>query len=548
MPESFKDDDCKSSGAVGSTRHLSHLTVDDEALDETSRTHHEPKEIQDSIESIVEEGLPGDDGEQLQKDKEDNGVGKPSSGSSSSPSMSRNDPADPNLRLHRKVAEIAANAYKRASAQSQVLSRSKLEDVGLVQFKELEIGEFLGKGSFSNVHEITKVTCCRATTGVEHTVKFADDTSNITEGNRLTINALSKMVSDPRELLTDHYQREDNAGENGGTYRYAVKFLKEEIRSTPQKYAIGTADLVVEGMFLASLSHPNIIKVRGLPEGGVKSLTSVHRKYGYFLVLDRLFDTLSERIYKKWQKEHRIEVTRNLFGRMNKEEKDARNRDLAVRLKVAFDVCAALKFLHGKSIIYRDLKPENLGFDIRGDIKLFDLGLVKELHPSDRDKRGNYKLSMAGTPRYMAPECGMYQPYNLSADTYSLSMILWEIVTLNKPLKDFTYSRLKNEVFIDGFRPSMKGIFNKRIRALINSGWSQNPSKRPSMDLVYGELREEYMRLAPGAVPEAQTSHNRRRSTFVSKRATGLLSIRHLMKLDSTDSLIKEDSKDKEKK
>lgn len=138
----------------------------------------------------------------------------------------------------------------------------------------------------------------------------------------------------------------------------------------------------------------------------------------------------------------------------------------------------------------------------------------------------------------------MYQPYNLSADTYSLSMILWEIVTLNKPLKDFTYSRLKNEVFIDGFRPSMKGIFNKRIRALINSGWSQNPSKRPSMDLVYGELREEYMRLAPGAVPEAQTSHNRRRSTFVSKRATGLLSIRHLMKLDSTDSLIKEDSKD----
>lgn len=169
---------------------------------------------------------------------------------------------------------------------------------------------------------------------------------------------------------------------------------------------------------------------------------------------------------------------------------------------------------------------------------------MKELHPSDRDKRGNYKLSMAGTPRYMAPECGMYQPYNLSADTYSLSMILWEIVTLNKPLKDFTYSRLKNEVFIDGFRPSMKGIFNKRIRALINSGWSQNPSKRPSMDLVYGELREEYMRLAPGAVPEAQTSHNRRRSTFVSKRATGLLSIRHLMKLDSTDSLIKEDSKD----
>ena len=50
---------------------------------------------------------------------------------------------------------------------------------------------------------------------------------------------------------------------------------------------------------------------------------------------------------------------------------------------------------------------------VRGDIKLFDLGLVKELHPNDQDKRGNWRLSMAGTPRYMAPECGMYQPYNL---------------------------------------------------------------------------------------------------------------------------------------
>jgi serine/threonine protein kinase len=35
------------------------------------------------------------------------------------------------------------------------------------------------------------------------------------------------------------------------------------------------------------------------------------------------------------------------------------------------------------SILYRDLKPDNIGFDIRGDVRLFDFGIAKELKPND---------------------------------------------------------------------------------------------------------------------------------------------------------------------
>mmetsp|Transcript_25188 Transcript_25188/g.53623 ORF Transcript_25188/g.53623 Transcript_25188/m.53623 type:complete len:539 (-) Transcript_25188:537-2153(-) len=444
------------------------------------------------------------------------------------------------MKVQRKVAELAAKAYKRASDSSNVLSRAMLADIALVRFDELEVGQFLGKGSFSNVHEITRISCSDVADHNDDDNESWDEDDRIEGGIRSTITAMNTTggfaeepakAEDARQILTNHYERDET-----GTYRYAIKFLKEQVRANPQKYAVGTADLVLEGMFLASLSHPNIIKVRGLPEGGVKSLVKGSAgKNGYFLILDRLFDTLADRIYKVWDEEHRTTVGKKFGIVANKKDKEERNEHLAVRLKVAFDISAALKYLHSKNIIYRDLKPENLGFDVRGDIKLFDLGLVKELHPSEADKGGNYRLSMAGTPRYMAPECGMYQPYNLSADVYSFSMLLWEILTLTKPLKDFTYARLKDEIFIDGERPPIRKVFNKKMRSLIMDGWSQRPRSRPSIDVVYEELKSEYVKLAPATVTEEEVSHNRRRSTFVA-HTMNAKSMRHLMRLNSVES------------
>ncbi len=63
--------------------------------------------------------------------------------------------------------------------------------------------------------------------------------------------------------------------------------------------------------------------------------------------------------------------------------------------------------------MYRDLKPENVGFNIRDDIVLFDFGLAREIHSGDtKVTNDTWKLTgETGSIRYMAPEVAANKPY-----------------------------------------------------------------------------------------------------------------------------------------
>ncbi len=155
-------------------------------------------------------------------------------------------------------------------------------------------------------------------------------------------------------------------------------------------------------------------------------------------------------------------------------------------------------------------------------------------------KDGNYKLSMAGTPRYMAPECGKKKRYNLSADVYSFSMLLWEIITMRQPLEDFTYTRLQTEVFEDGYRPDIKAITNKNMRELVRLGWHQDSSQRPSMDTMYEKLKMEVMVLQKKKATDKELSHDRRRSTYQPSRLSAV-DVRELLRESCMDLAANDD-------
>ncbi|XP_056872661.1 cGMP-dependent protein kinase 2 [Takifugu flavidus] len=90
-------------------------------------------------------------------------------------------------------------------------------------------------------------------------------------------------------------------------------------------------------------------------------------------------------------------------------------------------VVEAFAYLHKKSIMYRDLKPENLMLDVKGYIKLVDFGFAKEM------VRGEKTYSFVGTPEYMAPEIIKNQGHDFAVDFWSLGILIFELLAGSPP-------------------------------------------------------------------------------------------------------------------
>lgn len=134
----------------------------------------------------------------------------------------------------------------------------------------------------------------------------------------------------------------------------------------PERFVGGVIDLAVESRFLAVIRHPNIIKMRAMSVGNPYDR-------GFFLVLDRLYATLTMKI-SEWKKQ--TEKSKGL-GKMFDMKGKKKKKVWCDRLVVVYDLSTALEYLHNKKVMYRDLKPDNIGFDVRGDVKIFDFGLAR---------------------------------------------------------------------------------------------------------------------------------------------------------------------------
>ena len=280
-------------------------------------------------------------------------------------------------------------------------------------------------------------------------------------------------------------------------------------------------ELAREAYLLSRFDHEHIVSIKGWTNGGVSSYEQYKRHDAFFLVLELLQEeTLDERV-DRWNYEDI-----NNYNKTNAiATKKHQHQRTIEQLTICRQVANALEYIHSKNVVYRDLKPQNIGFASIEDgqenksinVKLMDFGLARELPssgttiyptmdeekeqdqqvlPYNNNSKNNMLFNMTGTVgtmRYMSPEICLNKPYGLEADIYSWSIVSYGILTQTRPYNDMTPDLYHTLVCQQGVRPLQlqsqgQELLSYEYRLLLANAWRTDPFKRLPLSRIQRQL------------------------------------------------------------
>ncbi|XP_033631627.1 serine/threonine-protein kinase Nek1-like isoform X2 [Asterias rubens] len=147
-------------------------------------------------------------------------------------------------------------------------------------------------------------------------------------------------------------------------------------------------------------------------------------------------------------------------------------------------ICLAIKHVHDRKILHRDIKSQNIFLTRKGIVKLGDFGIARVLNSTVELAR-----TCIGTPYYLSPEICENKPYNNKSDIWALGCVLYEICTLKHA---FEAGNMKNLVLkiIRGSYPPVSPRYSYDLRNLLAQLFKRSARDRPSVNTI---LKKPYI-------------------------------------------------------
>eukprot|EP01016_Furgasonia_blochmanni_P023107 TRINITY_DN25027_c0_g1_i1.p1 TRINITY_DN25027_c0_g1~~TRINITY_DN25027_c0_g1_i1.p1 ORF type:complete len:382 (-),score=71.27 TRINITY_DN25027_c0_g1_i1:59-1204(-) len=141
-------------------------------------------------------------------------------------------------------------------------------------------------------------------------------------------------------------------------------------------------------------------------------------------------------------------------------------------------ICLALKHVHDRKILHRDLKCQNIFLMKNNTVKLGDFGIARQLMRTLENAR-----TMVGTPYYLSPELVANKPYGFKSDVWSLGVVLYELCALKPPFLAESLHHLCLKI-AKGAYPDIPGTYTRDLRNLVRQMLQLDPNKRPTVNHI----------------------------------------------------------------
>lgn len=260
-------------------------------------------------------------------------------------------------------------------------------------------------------------------------------------------------MSSSNHIFNNKYEQIKLLGEGSFGKAYLVESLEDKSLAVIKTIELGPMDekekkeAILESKILEKLNHPNIIKFREV---------FLEKKNRLNIVMD-------------YADGGDLQVKIKQHAKLSKYFNEIQILDWFTQ------TCLAIKHIHDRKILHRDIKSQNIFLTKNGLVKLGDFGIAKCL-----DLTMDKVKTIVGTPYYLSPELISNKPYSFKNDIWSLGVLLYEMCCLKMPFEAQNLPLLSLKICRGQFNPIPR-IYSKEMSVLVSWCLNLDPNKRPTI-------------------------------------------------------------------